>query len=341
MKRSKKIAAAVADIYNLGSPIGTQLDFNRDELWTRMDTTMGAKAVSIPVFLVNERQMDKLYPPQRRRVLDPKIVREKVKRRRLMRREREEETSSLLKELEEYLRELEQYIITVTCGLYMSNPPRNAKDIIDLGDKWSCYIEAQDAFLNLEGPSIYLCPERIVSWAMREDFPLEIVLDKVYYHELGHAIMDSGDTPYDTLWGRIIEESSANWIAYNRFKGSEARLVQKLISTQPAEYQGYAWLSEVFSLPFYLWWELLYPREHYEYYRFLRRLADLTHSSPEIIYEYLLRHEYLLRIVLRNLSGSELIVKAWIRHKREGLFRISREAEMLWQEIAEKLLERI
>jgi len=55
-----------------GSPAGTQMDFDRNELWNRMDTEMGRKAISIPVFLVNEEQMDILYPPEFRRALDPK-----------------------------------------------------------------------------------------------------------------------------------------------------------------------------------------------------------------------------------------------------------------------------
>jgi len=51
------------------------IDFSREELWSRMDAPMGAKAVSIPVFLVNEAQMDKIYPPERCRALDPERVR--------------------------------------------------------------------------------------------------------------------------------------------------------------------------------------------------------------------------------------------------------------------------
>jgi hypothetical protein len=46
-------------------------------------------------------------------------------------------------------------------------------------------------------------------------------------------------TPTPPPWGRTIEESAANYIAYQRFKGKEALLVQRLIASQPAEYLGY------------------------------------------------------------------------------------------------------
>lgn len=69
-------------------------------------------------------------------------------------------------------------------------------------------------------------------------------MDKVYYHELGHAIMDTlpdgAPNPYLKPWGRTVEESLANAIAYRCFSGTEARWVQRLIQDQPAEYRGYA-----------------------------------------------------------------------------------------------------
>jgi len=50
---------------------------------------------------------------------------------------------------------------------------------------------------------------------------------------------------YSTQQGRIVEESLANAIAYRCFNGKEARWVERLIQTQPAEYLGYAAASQV------------------------------------------------------------------------------------------------
>lgn len=49
-------------VHNLGSPAGKALDFVREGLYARMDAPMMALAVRIPVYLVNEAQMDRLYP---------------------------------------------------------------------------------------------------------------------------------------------------------------------------------------------------------------------------------------------------------------------------------------
>lgn len=239
------------NIYNLGSKAGSMLNFFRKELWERMNAPMGAKAVSIPVFLVNEAQMDTIYPPERRRALDPKKVRARLNEWREDERIKDEEKDKdLFKELEKTEEETWQhYKEVVAVGVYIKNFSHtyDVTNIIGLGKTEYRSDDAKSALQNLESPAIFLCPERIINWAWKENIPVELVLDKVYYHELGHAIMDSGITPYDKIWGRIIEESLANSIAYDRFESYEARLIQRLIKSQPAEYQGYAWLSEAFD----------------------------------------------------------------------------------------------
>lgn len=118
-------------------------------------------------------------------------------------------------------------------GLYVSNVDHALqKPLRDRAE-----AEPEGALRN--GPGIFLCPERVLSWGDRHGIDPSLVLDKVYYHELAHAFMDTGPTPYDELWGRIVEESLANWLSYQRFSGKEARWVQRLIQDEPAEYQGY------------------------------------------------------------------------------------------------------
>ena len=249
-----------ARIYNLGSKAVADLDFTREALWLRMNAPMGRKAVQIPVFLVNEAQMDELSPSERKRALDPRYVKEWLNRRREARElffmELPKNYSSpfledpLPCELPPNINQLdfnswEAFVQVVALGLYVRHPqPKQA--VVDKGDPSVQEPEAVQAYQKAEGPHIYLCCERIVRRGEQEGISPNLVLDKVYYHELGHALLDvpksvwdTGDDPYPTPWGRTIEESTANYIAYRRFQGMEALLVQRLIASQPAEYLGY------------------------------------------------------------------------------------------------------
>ncbi|BDG17691.1 hypothetical protein TbrSNM41_24250 (plasmid) [Thermus brockianus] len=223
---------------NLGSREAGKMDFAREALWRRMDGAMGKKAVQIPVFLVNPRQMDYLYPPERMRFLHPEAVRRWAQERR-KRRERNE--GEPLQGLD--LAPSDRYREVVAVGLYMHQlDGKRKEELLRLAEG----DPEAEALQRHNGPAILLCPERILSWARQEGVNHNLVLDKVYYHELGHALMDTGPTPYGELWGRIIEESLANWVAYRRFRGQEARWVQRLIQGQPAEYQGYLAVEEGF-----------------------------------------------------------------------------------------------
>ncbi len=265
--RKRQSLGAPVQVYNLGSPAGTQMDFTRDELWSRMDidTEMGRKAVQTPVFLVNTDQMDRLYPPNYCRALDPERVRrllreEDDRRARWEWRESREEEPDFFDRLErgeEEFRDWNRYKIVVAVGLYLrmqnfDNRLRNS--VLTLGDSSVRTTEAGNAFLNHSAPAIFLCGERIVDWAARVGISHHLVMDKVYYHELGHAIMDTlpdgAPNPYTTLWGRIVEESLANAVAYCCFEGREALWVQRLIADQPAEYLGYAVVCQL-SAPLY------------------------------------------------------------------------------------------
>jgi len=323
-RREKTLANLPAQIYNLGSPAGENLDFSRAKLWERMDAPMGAKAVSVPVFLVNEAQMDYIYPPERRRALSPERVRD------WLRREKERRE---IKDPFEWLREWElgdwyRYRVIVAVGVYISDLKCDKQKLIDYGDSNFCIVEAKDVLMNLTGPVIFLCPERIINWAQKANVPVEIVLDKVYYHELGHAIMDTGDTPYETVWGRTIEESCANWIAYNRFKPSEAIFVQRIINDQPAEYQGYAWLEEIHFLP--LEWM------DQEVIQFLRLLEEIHFLTLNWIDRKFTRFFRLLKLL--DISKSKSIVSIWMQQKLKGF---SAGDEVIWSKIAKSLLELI
>ena len=261
--RKRKTVGVPVQVYNLGSPAGAQMDFERNELWSRMDAEMGKKAVSLPVFLVNPNQMDMLYPREYRRALDPEQIRKLLQEealREAQKREREQETGEWRERREEEpdffdrLQRSEEdqigwskYSEVILVGLYLhlERCDQNFRSgVLRQGDSNAQTAEAENAFLNHQAPAIFLCCERIVDWASRVGVSHHLVMDKVYYHELGHGVMDTlpdgAPDPYHEIWGRIIEESLANAIAYRCFKGKEALWVQRLIQDQPAEYLGYA-----------------------------------------------------------------------------------------------------
>jgi hypothetical protein len=258
-----------------------------------MDAEMGKKAVNLPVFLVNPNQMDMLYPREYRRALDPEQIRKLLQEealREAQKRERERETGEWRERREEEpdffdrLQRSEEdqigwskYSEVILVGLYLhlERCDQNFRSgVLRQGDSNAQTAEAENAFLNHQAPAIFLCCERIVDWASRLGISHHLVMDKVYYHELGHAIMDTlpdgAPNPYLKSWGRTVEESLANAIAYRCFKGKEALWVQRLIQDQPAEYLGYAsachfaviWLN-LESLRYWnyrsgwLWWRAL------------------------------------------------------------------------------------
>jgi hypothetical protein len=246
----KRLASYRPTVHNLGSPQGELLDFGREEIYARMNLSLGRKAAALPVYLVNPAQMDRLYPPERRRTFcDPERVREALWTLRPRIKEGERDRSLLWEALRDGF-ECELFRRTVAVGLYMRSLDGVSKGgVLRLGDPGHQDPGAPPAFQADPGPAIFLCPERIVDWGAREGVPTALVQDKVYYHELAHALMDTAadaaSDPYREPWGLVVEESLANWVAASRFQGSEALAVHRLIKGQPPEYLGYEAVSRL------------------------------------------------------------------------------------------------
>ncbi len=244
MPRRKNIPIKVI---NLGSSKANKLDFSRKELYNRMSPQMGKKAIEIPVYLVNPQQMDLIYPKERRRCLNPERLKQWAKR--------WSEKIEELKEIEEEqldrladMSDINEVGYTdcgssIAIGLYLNNYLSESlvEKLLNNSE-----IESNEK-LNFDKPSIFICPERVIDWAKRNNLRVNLVLDKVYYHELAHAMMDNNRFTYNEPWVRIIEESLANWIAFKCFSGTgEAIFIQKLIQQQPLEYQGYTHIADAF-----------------------------------------------------------------------------------------------
>ncbi len=322
-------------VHNLGSPAGEKLDFAREELYGRMDAPMTHLAVRIPVYLVNEAQMDLLYPPERRRFFPEEPLRRRLRALRERGPREEEDPFAPLEDLDRLGEDLWNRVKEVVAvGLYARGSAMGAQgeafrgEVLRLGEGEARTEGAEEAFLDHEGPAIFLCPERVVGWAGRAGVPVPLVQDKVHYHELGHALMDTADPypdPYRESWGRVVEENLANLVAFKRFRGQEAAWVARLIREQPPEYRGYAAAVHL------SWPELARLRVPWgDWEEWWWRYRRYILHAPDAI-------RFLLTLTLPSDRGLDLY-RAWRESKRGGYWRES-SVRLFWQEIARLLLE--
>lgn len=329
----RKIQSAPVQIHNLGSREGARLDFGRKALWRRLTAPLAALAAHLPVYLVSEAQMDHLYPPERRRFFQEEKLRKRLQEVRAQEREREDGEDDPFAPFQDL-----DYAdpdtwgrvsVVVAAGLYVRS--------LDPGRKGGIAgLAAQDpepgaveAFKTEEGPAIFLCPERILAWAQDVRVPEDLALDKVYCHELGHAYMDTADLhpdPYESPWGRVVEESLANLVAFQCFQGAEALWVARMIRKQPPEYRGYAAVAThpVLShtvLAFRRWHPVLWE----DYLRWLSRYNFPGRLFPLLLFP-------------SPLDVGNLNLQAWQKTKQLGLWQHP-EAEWAWQAFARLLLE--
>jgi len=311
-------------IYNLGCRDLSPFDFSRPILWQRMPTALRKVASSIPVFLVNSWQMDAIYPPSRKTILEDQTIQEYCHKIAAVPLEDEGNPPEellrgepfmflvseglwgrfllLLRRERMFLSEKwSKYWPFVAMGLYLPKPPdlqrilERSPENMGTGEGIRSQEEAKQVLQNHQGPVIFLCCECIHKTAESERMDPNLVLDMVYYHELGHALLDveeslwdTSEDPYNVPFGRIIEESAANWIAYYCFTGKEAGLVQRLIRRQPMEYQGYAAFEEAPVLflgkervnhPFWNTFPFFYGRRYFWLYQ---SWPAIWHAGPVI-----------------------------------------------------------
>lgn len=221
-------------------------------------------AQTIPVFLVAPEAMDRICPPERGKCVDERALRaiyrrnldeEQALEKRLdfLNRRNLGEDQALEKPLD-FLRDVAPW------DLEAARRRLEEVQLHDCGfEVMGVYLKAGHPLLGTKNPTIALCPERIESWARGVGAPLDLATHTVYYHELGHALMDTGPHhPYDTTWGRVTEEALANWIAAQAFRDpGEKDWVTKLMAHQPLEYRAYRHLEG----PLLSDWDFITPRE--------------------------------------------------------------------------------
>jgi hypothetical protein len=334
MRRRMKMESVPVRIHDLGSLEGYRLDFGREELWERLEAPLAALAVRLPVYLVSEAQMDRLYPPKRRRFFPEDRLRERLRGLRERDLEEDEDPFAPLRDLEvEDGEAWRRQAMLVAAGLYLRRlGPGPKGDVPHLAAREPA-PEALAAFADEEGPAIFLCPERILAWAGRAGVPGEVAVDKVYYHELAHGLMDTAGLlpdPYGESWGRVVEESLANLMAFRRFQGREALWVAALIREQPPEYRGYAAAStHLFpfhqGLPPLPFWHPFFREVWEDYLRWLKRRGFSLRYSP-------------LLFLPTPQDPGELNLLTWREAKRLGLWQ-NPEAARAWGAFARLLLE--
>ncbi len=192
-----------------------------------------------PCYLIDPDLMDFLYPPQKRLSINEECAREILDR-------PFHDFHEILMTWEHLpqkcLTEKHSYIVAT--GIYMQQ----------LGSHESEEIRTITGHDLQRGPMIFLCPERIYSWAgkVQEYLPIPaleeisiVLFVKVYLHELAHAFMDGGQSS-GNYPGLFIEESLANAMAFSCFrKPRETAILKTAISMQPPEYRGFdTWLGD-------------------------------------------------------------------------------------------------
>lgn len=297
-----------------------------------MDDRIAQLAVQIPVFFVNEAQMNSLTPFHLTRGLNKRgvegLLREYTQQERNIDRELEmpsRESSPVKNAWDEIQRRIEEATdepLSGFCwrkfaaiGLYFGRHSRKPNLQNFAYGNPPVNQDSYQVFQATELPVIFICPERVLNSANSLQIDPQLLFDKVLYHELGHAYMDRGSSPsehvYNTAWGRVIEESLANWIAFSQFNKTEARYVQRFIANQPAEYQGYLTVNRLQVFPYFL--------------------NRFYHRHP-------LRGEW---FELYNFSGDANRLMLWSRFKRErqsSSGSVDPREERFWQLLAAQII---
>lgn len=241
-------------IQNLNSQV--QIPYDLQEIESRLGYLK--LCADVPIYLVDEITIDEFCPPEKRKLLNKKKLKELfpsqenlfgsldnmifpikekkdereaedlIDRAQINEQEAEDLIDKLLEEIEKCVEDDPdgKYGIFYCLGVYISYDNRGIAQELDLNIRRYRFI--------------LLCPERIEKNANEVDIDPTLLFMKVLYHELGHAFMDDKHVNhYKKLWARTIEEGLANTIALERFpKWEEKKQIIRFIEQQPLEYRS-------------------------------------------------------------------------------------------------------
>jgi hypothetical protein len=222
-----------------------------------------------PVYFVRPETMDKIYPPKKRICLDGECVKETLKRwidekkdreRSFDRSSKNEEADKGFKRTTESTRENSR------------NPEKSDENEEQEEDIWvkiqECarkttvrtiaiaVYDENPTVVNVEPkPSVFICNERVenigndlVAQGSYEPKDGELcfknLFTAVFLHELTHAYIKTPANIYSKAWGKMIEESLCNAVAYRLIKNWKARsILSHFFLSQPVEYTGYSYFQ--------------------------------------------------------------------------------------------------
>jgi len=191
-------------------------------------TYLATAYTNVPIYIVNPDTMDKIKPPKTG--YDPECVKrsmEKVSD--VINRDLEEREK--IRGPEDYWRRHAETIerawemLSECKGITYSMVGVYTEDAHKIREHTS----------ENESRAIFICPERI--YKPKHPKP-DIVFQFVVIHELAHAYQGMCKY-YSKEWGKVIEESLANAVAYSHFEKKEKNVILEHISQQPCEYKGY------------------------------------------------------------------------------------------------------
>lgn len=225
-----------------------------------------------PVYLVCPDTMDKIYPPRKRICLNRECVEKMLKKLAdekkanegaFDRSRKEEGTSTGSKRITEANREDSR------TRREMDEKETEDKREEDIWDKiGECarktvsktiaigvYVENPTVVNVEQRPSVFICNERVedigndmIARGSYEpkDYGLcfKNLFSAVFLHELTHAYIKTPMSIYSKPWGKLIEESLCNAVAYRQIKNWKARsMLSRFFLSQPLEYTGYSYFQ--------------------------------------------------------------------------------------------------
>lgn len=226
-----------------------------------------------PVYLVCPDTMDKIYPPRKRICLNRECVEKMLKKLAdekkanegaFDRSRKEEGTSTGSKRITEANRE------DCRTRREMDEKETEDKREEDIWDKINecaqetvsktiaigVYVENPTVVNVEQRPSVFICNERVddigndmIARGSYEPKDYELcfknLFSAVFLHELTHAYIKTPSSIYSKTWGKLIEESLCNAVAYRQIKNWKARsMLSRFFLSQPLEYTGYSYFQQ-------------------------------------------------------------------------------------------------
>jgi len=236
-------------------------------IWNKVGgrlTYLATAYTNVPIYLVNPDTMDKIKPPETG--YDPECVKRSMEKIRGSEDYRRRYAETIEKAWE---------ILSECKGITYSMVGVYTEDAHKIREHTG----------ENEPRAIFICPERIYN--SNHSKP-DIVFQFVVIHELAHAYQGMCKD-YSKEWGKVIEESLANAVAYSHFEKKEKNAILEHISQQPCEYKGYTFWnpdSEPRSLLHLLdfWRESLpFHSTSFRYYEIFFREFFYTYIGRAII----------------------------------------------------------